>query len=157
MVDHGTKAGILTTFSKAMEVSGYGETARAEAIWAGIRGHRRTLERRLEMGESEVDAAWDSRGQRQMRKLQDKGRWFQKGWMKKKEGDKEGENGGRGENGGEDGGRGGGKVSGGVGAVVGGMKWRGSGEVESRKDRGPPTTTQDCGEGGGQTEGYSLQ
>ena len=39
-------AGILTRFCKAMESSGYGPLARAEAVWAGIKGHRNVQTKR---------------------------------------------------------------------------------------------------------------
>ena len=61
-----------------MESSGYEAMARAEAIWAGISGHNRTVARR-ERGElMETDQTWATRGRRLIRKLRDKKEWFQK-------------------------------------------------------------------------------
>ena len=37
-IEDTVKADILTVFSKAMQSSGYDVVARAEAIWAGLRG-----------------------------------------------------------------------------------------------------------------------
>ena len=39
-------AGILTRFCKAMESSVYGPLARAEAVWAGLKGHRNIQKKR---------------------------------------------------------------------------------------------------------------
>ena len=71
-------AGILTKFCKAMESSGYGPLARAEAIWSGIKGHRNMLMRREAGDIPETDQAWTTRGRRQIRKLKEKANWFQK-------------------------------------------------------------------------------
>ena len=72
------KASILTNFAKAMQSSGYGDIARAEAIWSGIKGHRNTTARREAGDIPESDQAWETRGRRQIRKMQEKSNWFQK-------------------------------------------------------------------------------
>ena len=69
---------ILTRFSKAMESSGYGDLARAEAVWAGLKGHRNILARKAAGNIPETDRAWGTRGRRQIRKLKEKANWFQK-------------------------------------------------------------------------------
>ena len=46
--EDSTKAAILSTFAKAMESSGYSTLAKAEAVWAGLSGHRKTIKKREE-------------------------------------------------------------------------------------------------------------
>ena len=72
------KAGILTRFCKAIESSGYGPLARAEAVWSGIKGHRNVQARREAGDIPETDQAWTTRGKRQIRKKREKATWFQK-------------------------------------------------------------------------------
>ena len=72
-MEDSTKASIISTFTKAMESSGYCELARAEAVFSGLSGYRNLeLRREREGGWLEMDAAWDSRGKRQFQKLKDK-------------------------------------------------------------------------------------
>ena len=76
--DDDTKARILSQFSKAMQSSGYGPLARAEALWSGISGHRKIITRR-NLGElQEVDRAWETRGRRQVKKLREKRTGFRR-------------------------------------------------------------------------------
>ena len=51
---------------------------RAEAVWAGLKGHRNTVSRREAGDVPESDRAWETRGRRQVRKMKEKGSWFQK-------------------------------------------------------------------------------
>ena len=72
-VEDSVKASILTTFSKAMQSSGYDVVARVEAVWAGLRDHRNTVSRREAGDVPESDRAWETRGRRQVRKMKEKG------------------------------------------------------------------------------------
>ena len=91
--EDAVKAAILSTFAKAMQSSGYNSLARAEALWSGLSGHRRTVRKREQGEMQEVDRAWESRGKRQRRKLKEKSNWFQKTGEKAKEETKVGETG----------------------------------------------------------------
>ena len=109
-VDDTDKAGILTRFSKAMQSSRYDVVARAEALWSGLRGHRTPIARREAGDVPESDQEWETRGRRQVRKMEEKRDWFQKESQNKKIGNE---------------------------ANSSGTSWR---HNNNSKDRGPPIT-----------------
>ena len=77
-IEDTVKAGILTVFSKAKQSSGYGVVASAEAVWAGLRGHRNTVARREAGDVPESDQAWETRGRREVRKMKGKRDWYRR-------------------------------------------------------------------------------